>query len=47
MFAFEFDAHVLIGSGWLVQSTVRPLLSAVLGRTKFWSQKPQITEVCG
>ena len=22
--------------------TVRPLLSAVLGRTKFWSQKPRI-----
>ena len=25
--------------------TVRPLLSAVLGRTKFWSHKPQIIEV--
>ena len=25
--------------------TVKPLLSTVLGRTKFWSQKPQITEV--
>ena len=27
--------------------TVRPLLSAVLGRTKFWSQKPRINEVRG
>ena len=27
--------------------TVRLLLSAVLGRTKFWPQKPQITEVRG
>ena len=25
--------------------TVRPLLSAVLERTKFWSQKPRIIEV--
>ena len=25
--------------------TVRPPLSAVLGRTKFWSQKPRIIEV--
>ena len=24
---------------------VRPLLSAVLGRTKFWSKKPRIIEV--
>ena len=33
----------------LVQTsiTVRPLLSAVLGCTKFWSQKPRITEVRG
>ena len=29
----------------LCDSTVRPLLSAVLGRTKFWSQKPRIIEV--
>ena len=28
-------------------NTVRPLLSAVLGRTKFWSQKPRINEVRG
>ena len=28
-------------------TTVRPLLSAVLGRTKFWSQKPWINEVHG
>ena len=27
------------------EGTVRPLLSAVLGRTKFWSQKPRIIEV--
>ena len=27
-------------------NTVRPLLSAVLGRTKFWYQKPRINEVC-
>ena len=25
--------------------TVRPVLSALLGRTKFWSQKPRIIEV--
>ena len=25
--------------------TVRPLLSALVGRTKFWSQKPRIIEV--
>ena len=25
--------------------TARPLLSAVLGRIKFWSQKPRIIEV--
>ena len=29
------------------QCTVIPLLSAVLGRTKFWSQKPWINEVRG
>ena len=28
-------------------NTVSPLLSAVLGRTKFWSQKPRIIEVRG
>ena len=28
-------------------TTVRPLLSAVIGRTKFRSQKPRINEVCG
>ena len=28
-----------------IRYTVRPLLSAVLGRTKFWSQKPRIIEV--
>ena len=31
----------------LFDGTVRPLLSAVLGRTKFWSQKPRINEVRG
>ena len=29
-----------------ILTTVRPLLSAVLGRTKFWSQKTRIIEVC-
>ena len=28
----------------IVFITVRPLVSVVFGRTKFWSQKPQITE---
>ena len=28
-------------------TAVRPLLSAVLRRTKFWSQKPRINEVRG
>ena len=31
----------------VIHNTVRPLLSAVLGRTKFWSQKPRINEVRG
>ena len=31
----------------LKNCTVRLLLSAVLGRTKFWSQKPRINEVRG
>ena len=26
----------------ILHNTVRPLLSAVLGRTKFWSHKPRI-----
>ena len=30
-----------------IHVTVRPLLSAVLGRTKFWSQKPRIIEFRG
>ena len=30
-----------------IYTTVRPLLSAVLGRTKFWSRKPRINEVRG
>ena len=29
----------------IINYTVRPLLSAVLGRTKFWTQKPQIIQV--
>ena len=31
----------------IIHCTVRPLLSAVLGRTKFCSQKPRINEVRG
>ena len=31
----------------IVYTTVRPLLSAVLWCTKYWSQKPQINKVCG
>ena len=31
--------NIIINSN---SNTVRPLLSAVLGRTKFWSQKPRI-----
>ena len=34
----------LNGSG-KYSSTVRSLLSAVLGRTKFWSQKPRIIPI--
>ena len=30
---------------WTAANTVRPLLSAVLERNKFWSQKPRIIEI--
>ena len=32
-------------SGQKIVNQLRPLLSAVLGRTKFWTQKPRIIEV--
>ena len=34
-------------AGTFKTGTVRPLLSAVLERTKFWTQKPRINEVRG
>ena len=40
---FTHESLIIIS----ITITVRPLLSAVLGRTKFWSQKPRIIEVRG
>ena len=40
-----YGTHLVMHFTMLIDSTVRPLLYAVLGRTKFWSRKPRIIEV--